>query len=465
MNLLESSHRQYRQTLILGLINSCGKLYPQEQLKISYSILDGIYCEFENSLVSVREVNRIEEELKAWVNADQPITFQSGEEDGFFHCVANGKTIKSLFPPFQQSGPIYPFRLIHYPPGFILLFSNPNNPEELAPFVPPEKLTATFRETQRWGENLHLSEVKDINQIIQEHRSQELICLAEALHEKKVSLVADRILEQRKNVKVILISGPSSSGKTTFAQRLATQLRVNGLRPVALSLDNYFCNREDTPKDAEGHPDFEALDALDLPLLNLHLQALIQGKEIECPIYDFETGQRKSKGLKMQLSDDDILVMEGIHGLNPRLLSSLDRNHIFRIYVSALFQLNIDPYNRIPTTEVRLIRRLVRDDKFRGISSSNTLIQWASVRRGENTNIFPYQEEADIMFNSSLLYELNALRSYAEPLLVSIPKEHPYYSTASHLLRLLAHFDPLDTTKIPFNSILREFIGGGIYSY
>lgn len=464
MNLLESSHRQYRQTLILGLIYSCEELFPQEQLKIAYSILDGIYCEFGNSLVSIREVTRIEEHLKAWVSTDQSLPFQL-EEDNFFHCEVNGKKIKSLFPPLPRSGPIYPFRLIHYPPGFILLFSNPNQPEMLSPFIPPAKLTATFRETQRWGENLHLAEVEDVNRIIQEDHSQELICLAEALHEKKVSLIADRILEQRKNVRIILISGPSSSGKTTFAQRLATQLRVNGLRPVALSLDNYFCCREDTPKDVDGHPDFEALEALDLHLLNCHLQALIQGEDIECPIYDFETGRRKPDGQIMRLAADEILVMEGIHGLNPRLLSSLDRNHLFRIYVSALFQLNIDPYNRIPTTEVRLIRRLVRDDKFRGISPENTLLQWQSVRRGENSNIFPYQEEADVMFNSSLLYELNALRPYAEPLLVKVPKEHPHYLTAVHLLRLLSHFDPLDISKVPYNSLLREFIGGGIYSY
>ncbi|HVJ50392.1 nucleoside kinase [Desulfitobacterium sp.] len=464
MSIPESSHRQYRQTLILGLIRSVDELFPQEQLKIAYSILDGIYCEFDNSFISVREVTRIEDHLKKWVADDQHLQFQL-EDDGFFHCEVNGKIINSLYPPLPRSAPIYPFRLIHYPPGFILLFSNPDHPEKLAPFIPPEKLAATFLETQRWGENLHLAEVKDVNQIIWEQHSQELICLAEALHEKKVSLIADRILKQRKNVRIIMISGPSSSGKTTFAQRLATQLRVNGLRPVALSLDNYFCAREETSKDADGKPNFEALEALDLPLLNIHLQSLIEGEEIECPIYDFASGRRKPHGTKMKLLDDQILVMEGIHGLNPRLLSSLDRNHLFRIYVSALFQLNIDPYNRIPTTEVRLIRRMVRDDKFRGISPENTLVQWASVRRGENTNIFPYQEEADVMFNSSLLFELNALRSYAEPLLISVPQEHSQYPTAIHLLRLLSHFEPLDISKVPFNSILREFIGGGIYSY
>ena len=463
MGIPENTHRQYRQTLILGLIKVVEDLFPVEKLKIAYSILDGIYCELESSLLSTREVAKIEINLQQWINSNPSISYLL-EEDRFFHCNLSNLNIKSLYPPLQNTGPLYPFTLVHYPPGFILLFSNPDRPNELAPFIPPEKLATTFLESQRWVENLHLDEVHDVNQIIQEGRYQELICLAEALHEKKVSLIADRILEQRKNVRIILISGPSSSGKTTFAQRLSTQLRVNGLRPIALSLDNYFCAREDTPRDAFGQPDFEALEALDLSLLNDHVKALIQGEEIECPIYDFMIGRRKPTGTKMKLAANEILVMEGIHGLNPKLLPSLDRNQLFKIYVSALFQLNIDSYNRIPTTEVRLIRRLVRDDKYRGISPEKTLNQWASVRRGENTNIFPYQEEADVMFNSSLLFELNALRAYAEPLLISIPADHPFYETVSHLLRLLSHFDPLDISKLPYNSILREFIGGGIYS-
>lgn len=460
MGVPENTHRQYRQTLILGLIKVVEDLFPAEKLKIPYSILDGIYCELENSLLSPREVAQIEVKLQQWVDSNPSISY-SLEKDGFFHCNVCDFEIKSLYPPLPPKG--YPFSLIYYPSGFILLYSNSDRPDELAPFVPPEKLAATFLESQRWVENLHLDKVQDVNKIIREGRFHELICLAEALHEKKVSRIADRILEQRKNIRIILISGPSSSGKTTFAQRLSTQLRVNGLRPIALSLDDYFCAREETPLDAFGQHDFEALEALDLPLLNEQVKALIHGEEIECPLYDFVSGHRKPTGKRMKLEADEILVMEGIHGLNPRLLPALERNQLFEIYVSALFQLNIDSHNRVPTTDVRLIRRLVRDDKFRGITPEKTLNQWASVRRGENTNIFPYQEEADVMFNSSLLYELNALRSYAEPLLISIPADHPHYSTASHLLRLLHHFDALDISKVPFNSILREFIGGGIY--
>ena len=462
--MTENALRQNRQSLILGLIKTVQELFPSEKLKIAYSILDGVYCELEGSLLSEREVNLIEAKLKQWVKENHSISCEL-REDGFFHCSLNGTKIKSLYPATNQSVKLHTFRLIHYPPGFIILFPNPDQPQKLSQFVPPEKLSATFLESQRWLENLHLAEVKDVNRIIKEKHSLELICLAEALHEKKISLIADRIMEQRKNIKIILISGPSSSGKTTFAQRLSTQLRVNGLRPIALSLDNYFLAREDTPRDESGQPDFEALEALDLALLNAHIMELINGREVETPIYDFITGHRSPQSIPMKLRKDEILIMEGIHALNPRLLPSLDRNKLFKIYVSALFQLNIDAYNRVPTTEVRLIRRLVRDDKFRGITPSRTLAQWASVRRGENLNIFPYQEEADVMFNSSLLYELNALRPYAEPLLISIPPNDPHYETATHLLRLLSFFDHLDVSKVPFNSILREFIGGSVYQH
>ncbi|AFM00853.1 uridine kinase [Desulfitobacterium dehalogenans ATCC 51507] len=462
MSITETTHRQYRQTLIFGLIRIVEELFPQEEIKIQYSILDGIYCELENSPLSPREVAQIEEKLHHWVDS-KPEIMSCEEEDGFFHTKVNHTFVKSLYPAMRPTGTHYPFMLIFYHPGFILLFSNPEHPCELPNFVPPEKLTATFLESQRWVENLHLDKVESINRNIQKGKTTELISLAEALHEKKISLIADRILEQRKNTRIILISGPSSSGKTTFAQRLSTQLRVNGIRPIALSLDNYFFDREHTPLDENGQYDFEALEALDLPLLNQHVNALIHGQEIECPVFDFVEGRRKPEGTRMKLEPDEILVMEGIHALNPRLLPSLERSHLFKIYISALFQPNIDTHNRISTTDVRLIRRLVRDNKYRGINPEKTLNQWSSVRRGENNNIFPYQEEADIMFNSSLLYELNALKAYAEPLLINIPKDHPYYSTASHLLRLLYHFETLDIAKVPFNSILREFIGGGIY--
>lgn len=454
--------RRYRQSLILGLIGVVKELFPGEQLKISHSILDGVYCELKNSILSIREVQKIEDHLRKWVLADQPIPYETGQ-DHLSHCHINNEMITTIYPPLDRTGSLKHFKLNHFPPGFILLFPNANHPEIISPFVPPKKLSATFSETQRWLENLHLSNVQDVNAIIDANSSHELICLAEALHEKKISSIADRIFEQRGNVRVILISGPTSSGKTTFAQRLSTQLRVAGLRPVALSLDNYFLPREETPLDSNGQYDFECLEALDLPLLDKHLNTLIEGFKVETPLFDFVCGGRCSTGKHMNLCSDEILVVEGIHALNPCLIPSLDRNQMFKIYVSSLFQLNIDPYNRVPTTEVRLIRRLVRDVKFRGSDPERTLSLWESVRRGENNNIFPYQEEADVMFNSSLLYELNALRPNAEQLLRSIKPESPHYRTAVHLLTLLSFFNPLDISTVPFNSILREFLGGSTY--
>lgn len=454
--------RRYRQSLILGLIGVVKELFPGEQLKISHSILDGVYCELVNSTLSTREVQKTEDYLRNWVLADQPIPYETGE-DHLYHCTINKDEITTIYPPLERTGSLKHFKLIHFQPGFILLFPNVNHRESISPFIPPEKLSSTFTETQRWLENLHLSNVQDVNAIITAKSSQELICLAEALHEKKISSIADQIFEKRRNVRVILISGPTSSGKTTFAQRLSTQLRVNGLRPVALSLDNYFLPRDETPLDSCGQYDFECLEALDLPLLAAHLKTLVGGFEVETPMFDFVCGGRCPTTKTMQLCSDEILVVEGIHALNPCLLPSLDRNQMFKIYVSSLFQLNIDAYTRVPTTEVRLIRRLVRDDKFRGIMPERTLAQWESVRRGENNNIFPFQEEADVMFNSSLLYELNALRPFAEQLLISVTPESPYYKIALHLLTLLSFFNPLESSTVPFNSILREFLGGSAY--
>ncbi len=453
--------RKYRQTLQLGLIKVVQELFPEEKLKIPYSILDGVYCEFSGSLVSPREVKQIESNLKTWVEQNSPLELLGKDGNSYKYKLGN-TVLRTIYPALNNTSTIGNFNLIDFPPGFILHFEDDSNGS--SQFVLPEKLSATYTETQRWLENLNLDEVKDVNSFIQEGRSLELISIAEALQEKKIADIADRIFRERKTVRIVLISGPSSSGKTTFAQRLATQLRVNGLKPVPLSLDNYFVNRENTPRDASGQLDYEALEALDLALLNEQMEELIQGKTVETPIFDFLTGKRALDGQCLCLDTDDVLVVEGIHALNPRLLTTIDRNYFFKIYISSLFQLNIDAYNRVPTTEARLIRRIIRDDKFRGFTPERTLTQWASVRRGENTNVFKYQEEADVMFNSSLIYELNALRSYAEPLLTKIPVESPHRDTISRLLNLLSFFEPLDTDKIPFNSILREFLGGSLYT-
>lgn len=452
--------RMYRQTLQLGLIKVVQDLFPEERLKIPHSILDGIFCELSDSVVSPREVKLIQAKLFEWVQQNKEIKLL-GKEGSYYHYDVDGTILKGIYPAFKNPYVIKDFELIDFLPGFILHFMDDDSTD----FVPPEQLSATYSETQRWLENLHLDGVEDVNKYIMEGRSLELINVAEALHEKKISNIADMILQQKRTVRIILISGPSSSGKTTFAQRLATQLKVNGLKPISLSLDNYFVNREETPLDEFGQFDFDSLNALDLQLLNEQMVQLIRGEPVETPIFNFKTGEREPHGNPLQLHYEDILIVEGIHALNPKLLTSINRNYFFNIYISALFQLNIDDHNRVPTTEARLIRRIIRDEQFRNFQPERTLNQWASVRRGENSNVFKYQEEADVMFNSSLLFELNALRSFAEPLLKNVPAESEHYEAAQRLLNLLSFFEPMDIEKVPFNSILREFIGGCVYEH
>lgn len=452
--------RKYRQTLQLGLIKVITELFPEEKLKIPYSILDGVYCELSGSLVSPREVKLIEHKLKTWVEENSSLELLS-KEGNIYQYKLGDVILGSVYPALSDTSGIREFQMISFPPGFILHFADAGGSAE---FVLPAKLSSTYTETQRWLENINLDEVKDVNSFIREGRSLELISIAEALQEKKIADIADRILQEKKTVRLVLISGPSSSGKTTFAQRLSTQLRVNGLKPVPLSLDNYFVNRDQTPKDPSGQPNYEALEALDLKLLNQQMESLIKGETVQTPTFDFLTGSRSSRQECLCLDTNDVLVVEGIHALNPNLLSTVDHNYFFKIYISSLFQLNIDSHNRVPTTEARLIRRIIRDDKYRGFGPERTLKQWASVRRGENSNVFKYQEEADVMFNSSLLYELNALRPFAEPLLEAVEKESPYSDAVSRLLNLLSFFEPMETEKVPFNSILREFIGGSPYT-
>jgi len=452
--------RKYRQTLQLGLIKVVNDLFPDEKLKLPFSILDGVYCEFSGSVVSPREVKTIEKNLKLWVEQKSKIELIA-KDDQYYRYKIGDTIIKSIYPSFPDTSSIGDFSLIPFSPGFILYFGSLGGS---SPLLLPEKLSKTYTETQRWLENLKLDKVKDVNSAILCNKHIDLISIAEALHEKKIADIADLIVREKKTVKIVLISGPSSSGKTTFAHRLATQLKVNGLRPVPISLDNYFLNREDTPKDATGQYDFDSLEALDLPLLNEQIEMLLKGERVEMPIFDFLTGRRKPTGQTLCLDMDQVLVIEGIHALNPKLFLNIEKNKFFKIYISALFLLNIDSYNRVPTTDARLIRRIVRDYKYRGFGPERTLKQWPSVRRGETNNVFKYQEEADVMFNSSLIYELNALRAYAEPLLEKIPKESEYYEDASRLLNLLSFFETMDTTKVPFNSILREFIGEGLYS-
>ncbi len=457
----ETHLRQGRQTVKLGLIKVVHDLFPEERLKTSYSILEGVFCNLDGSVLSTREVTGIRERLQEWVARDEPIQLL-GREDGYWVYDVEGHPVRVLYPALSRPSDVEPFTVIPFSDGFIVDFGDAERGSGL-PLIPPFKLQATYDENHRWLDRVGIEVVGDVNAFIRSGRHLELIGIAEALHEKKISRIADTILAQQRALRVLLIAGPSSSGKTSFLRRLNTQLFVNGFKPVPLSLDNYYLDRDATPLDDDGKPDYEVLHALDLPLLQDHIQRLVEGERVEVPTFDFVAGRRAAQHTPLQVGSHEILVIEGIHALNPELVGHCHRNQLFKIHVSALSGLNIDLMNRVPTTEVRLIRRLVRDDRTRGIPPEKTLEQWASVRRGEYEYIFRFQEDADVMFNTSMVYELNALRPAAESSLGRIGDDSPFRETRDRLLNLLTFFDPIDTAKVPYNSLLREFIGGSIY--
>jgi uridine kinase len=353
------------------------------------------------------------------------------------------------------------FKLRHYKPGFILRFPRRHWPTSLRPFRDYPKLIAVFREYGEWMDIMDVRDVGGLNEAFESGRLRELVLVAEALHQQRIAQVAQQIAQRRDKVRLVLIAGPSSSGKTTFTKRLAVHLLANGIRPKPLGLDDYFVDRDQTPRDENGDFDFEALEALDLELLNAQLLDLMSGREVTLPHFNFQSGTRE-QGSIVQLRGDHVLLVEGIHGLNPRLVPQIPQERIFRIYASALTQLNIDMHNRVPTTDTRLIRRIVRDATYRGYSATDTITRWESVRRGEKRYIFPFQEHADVMFNSALVYELAVLKPFAEPLLHEIDQASTQYNEARRLLAFLEWFRPCVSDLVPDNSILREFIGGSI---
>ncbi len=459
--MLETHLRQDRQTVKLGLIKVTNDLFPGETFETVCSIQEGIFCQLASSALSEREVRQIDLKLREWIQADSPI-YLIEDKDGYYHYKLDNIIIKSVHPANARSSMVDLFRIIPFSSGYVVDFLKDKS-ELSSPFTMPQRLGATYAKSERWLTNINIELVSDANRYITAGRHLELINIAEALQEKEIADIADMVLRERRAVRVILIAGPSSSGKTTFAHRLSTQLRVNGLTPVPIALDDYFLNRDQTPIDKEGNYDFDTLEALDLKLLEKQIEQLIKGATVETPIFDFASGMRSQKKRSLKLGSSEILVIEGIHALNPALIANLTKSVFFKIYVSALFGLNIDYMNRVPTTEVRLIRRIVRDEQFRALSPEKTLSQWPSVRRGEDKHIFKYQEECDVMFNSSLLYEMNALRTFAESALKMIQPGSTHYATQLRLMRLLSFFEPIDLSQVPFNSILREFIGGNIF--
>lgn len=362
----------------------------------------------------------------------------------------------------EHTGFIKYYDLALYESGFVLLLPGRSAPEHISALVPRKKLFDVQRESEEWGERLGISDVGSLNEAITAGRMNELILMQEAFQEKKIGDIAEAVAA-RPDRKLVMIAGPSSSGKTTFSRRLSIQLQALGLRPHPISVDNYFVNRVNSPRDENGNYDYEALECLDVRQFNEDMTALLAGEMVELPRYNFISGEREYRGDFLKLGAEDILVIEGIHCLNDRLSYSLPKEKKFRIYISALTQLNIDEHNRIPTTDGRLLRRMIRDARTRGASAQETIRMWDSVRRGEEKNIFPFQESADVMFNSALLYELAVLKQYAEPLLFGIPSDSPEYAEAKRLLKFLDYFLGVGSELIPHNSMIREFIGGSCF--
>ncbi len=481
---IEEGTRIYRRSLTFVFIKAVKELLPGATVTIEHSLGKGLYCEIHGYSLNNKIVSMIKKRMEEIIEKDLKIerkmlpkeeAIKLFEKEGLTEKVKLFKdTDKDKVPVYYCDGtvdffysPCVPstgylkvFDIRFYFPGIILIAPDVYNPRSLPVFVDVPKLASIFKEAEDWASILNISYVSSLNDMIKQGRGRDLILVSEAFHEKKISKIADYIASN-KMIKVVLIAGPSSSGKTSFIHRLSVQLRVNGLRPFPISLDNYFVPRELTPKDEFGNYDFESIDALDLPLFNEHLIKLIQGEEVEIPIFNFKTGEREPEGKKVKLDKNQIILMEGIHGLNEKLTLQIPKDNKYKIYVSAITQLNLDEHNRIPTTQTRLIRRIVRDSQFRSSDAAETINMWPMVRRGEEKWIFPYQEQADVMFNSFLPYELPVLKKYAEPLLKKVSRDNPAYSIAKEILEFLSYFLPLeDELAIPPNSIIREFIGG-----
>lgn len=479
--------RIYQRTATFVMIVAAHRLFPKSTILVNHHITGGYFCEFaDHELCTPENIQLLEKEMKKLVDEHMPIHKKTLPiEDALELFEQSGMPDKKALMQYRRTstinvyeldgiynyfyGYMIPnteaitcFGLQPYAHGFILLFPDEANPTRLAKCIDHPKLSAVFRESEKWARIMDVDIVASLNDVISQGKAEDLIRISEALHEKKIAAIADRISEKN-DIKLVLIAGPSSSGKTTFAQRLCIQLRVNGLKPHAISLDDYFVDREHTPVDEDGKLDFEALEAIDTQLFNEHVAKLIAGESVEIPSFNFKTGKREYKGHVIKLKSDEILVVEGIHGLNEKLSYAIPKEQKFKVYVSCLTQLNVDYHNRIPTTDTRLIRRMIRDNEHRGMDAERTLALWYSVRRGENKNIFPYQEEADVMFNTVLIYELAVLKQKAEPLLFGISRKSPYYGEAKRLLKFLAYFLPIESTAIPCNSIVREFVGGSCF--
>lgn len=496
-------YRTYTRSLYFVLQKAMYDLYPQYSLILDYTMQNGMYGELREPspsedgvaktvILSEEEISAVRKRMQDIINADLPFTRQkirSSEaiimfkannrpEKAFLHK-ERGKFFTTVYfldgyadhyygPLLNSTGMLTVFNFESFSRGFFIQAPSVTRPYELVKTPYQYKLFDVFKEYSDWSSILGVKSIGTLNYAINKGHSTELIQIAEALHERKYADIADEIYRRRDKIKLVLIAGPSSSGKTTTSKRVALQLKVLGLNPVVIEMDNYFVDREKTPRDEDGNYDFEVLGAMDVDFLNKQLNQLFEGETIELPKFDFSVGKRIFRGDMLKLGEKDILIMEGIHGMNPNLTQQISHDKIYKIYASALTSLSIDENNSISTSDNRLLRRIVRDGKFRGASAEDVIMRWPSVRRGEINNIFPYQENADIMFNSALIFELPLLKYYAEPLLRRIPANSPASTDSIRLLKFLSYIQelqPAEIEKVPPTSVIREFIGGSSFSY
>ena len=488
-----SGMRTYIRSLCFVLCKAVEDLYPSGSIALEHPVSKGFYCQLKlDRSIGLDDVQRIKQRMKEIIADNLPferfekhttevveLFRQKGMDDKvhlletsgnlYSYYYTLGNTIDYYYGSLLPStGYIHLFDLVKYYDGLLLQVPNRQNPQKLEEIVKQEKMLEVFKEHRRWNQILGVSTVGDFNKACIAGHATELINVSEALQEKRISQIADEIFNRGQKgcpVRLILISGPSSSGKTTFSKRLSVQLMANGLRPYPVSLDDYFVNRVDTPKDENGNYDYESLYALDLDFFNQQLKALLNGEEVELPRFNFSTGIREMSGKRLKLDENMILILEGIHALNPELTPHIPAESKFKIYVSALTTILLDNHNYIPTTDNRLLRRIIRDFKYRGYSAEDTISRWPSVRAGEDKWIFPYQENADVMFNSALLFELAIIKDYAEPILRKVPNNRPEYSEAYRLRKFLEFFVPLQDKELPPTSLLREFLGGSSFRY
>jgi len=481
----------YRRTASLILLEAARRLFPGIRVSIGQALGNGYFYQFHNGEFTREHMAQLEAKMREIVDDDLPlktetVSIAEAREEFERHGLHDKlRLLRTHWEPFvtlvrcgefcdihrypvaPRTGFVRSFEMVHYPPGLILRFPPRGKPRPIGQYRDIPKLFQVYQETRDWNRIVGVEDVGHLNDHIIRGDGADVIRVAEGLHEKKIAETADLITHAKEPIKLVLIAGPSASGKTTFAKRLSLQLRVNGMRPVALSMDNFYVNRADTPLDEEGNYDFEAIEAIDLALFNEVLAKLLRGERVMTPKFDFPTGMRVSqeRWSPMQLEPGQVLMVEGIHGLNDRLTESVPAGSKFKVYVSALTQLCIDDHNRIFTSDSRFLRRIVRDRMFRGYPAAVTIDTWPRVRRGEQRNIFPFQERADVMFNSALVYEQAVLRLFAERFLLEVPQDHPSFSAAYRLLKFVQNFAPIFEHSVPEISLLREFIGGSGFKY